>query len=198
MKKNIILASGSPRRKELLSRLVGKEFQIIKTNFEENNEEKIDYLELAKKHGLGKAKDVYDHLDSELKKNSIVIGADTFVVLDGEVLGKPLEEKKAYRMLKKQLGRVIEVVTGLCVIDGSCDKIYLETVVTKVHMAKLSDRDVLEYIMSEKPLDKAGAFGIQDKGAVFVEKIEGDYFNIMGFPLYYVNQLLLKCGYEVF
>lgn len=190
--RKIILASGSPRRKRLLEPLF-EDLVICPSDFEENNSEKISPVKLAKKHALGKARDV-----AKKFKNGIVIGADAFVVLNGEVLGKPKNEKDAFLMLKKQNGKWTKVITGVAVIDIENRKEYVETETTLVKMNKMTDREILDYIKTKDPMDKAGSFGMQDKGAVFVEKINGCYSNVVGLPLPRLRKMLKKCGVEIF
>jgi septum formation protein len=190
--RQVILASSSPRRKRLLEPLF-KDLIIEPSDFEENNYEKISPIKLAHKHALGKAKDVASRHSS-----GIVIGADAFVVLDGKVLGKPKDEEDAFLMLKAQNGRWTKVITGVAVIDIGKKKEIVEHEITKVKMNRMSDDEIWGYIGTGDPMDKAGSFGMQDKGAVFVEKIDGCYSNVVGLPLPRLRKMLKKCGVEVF
>ncbi|MCM2324946.1 MAG: Maf family protein [Candidatus Woesearchaeota archaeon] len=190
--RQIILASSSPRRKRLLEPLFSN-LKIQPSDFEENNSENILPAKLAMKHALGKAREV-----ASRNKSGIVIGADAFVVLDGKVLGKPKDEEDAFEMLKKQNGRWTEVISGVAVIDIDNDKEYAEYELTKVKMNKMTDEEILAYINTKDPMDKAGAFGMQDKGAVFVEKIDGCFSNVVGLPLPLLRKMLKKIGIEVF
>jgi septum formation protein len=190
--RQIILASSSPRRKKLLSPLI-KNLKIVPSSFEENNSEKINPKKLAEKHAVGKARDV-----AKKFKSGVVIGADAFVVLDGEILGKPKDEEDAFFMLKKQSGRWTDVISGIAVVDIDNSKEYVEHEITKVKMNRMSDDEIWRYIKTKDPLDKAGAFGMQDKGAVFVERIDGCYSNVVGLPLPRLRKILKQCGVEIF
>lgn len=192
MMKQVILASSSPRRKKLLSPII-KNLKIVPSSFIENNSEKIYPKKLAEKQAIGKARDV-----AKKFKSGIVIGADAFVVLDGEILGKPKGKKDAFDMLKKQNGKWTNVISGVAVIDIDNSKEYVEHEITKVKMNDMNDDEIWRYIKTKDPLDKAGSFGMQDKGAVFVEKINGCYSNVVGLPLPRLRKILKKCGVEVF
>jgi len=189
--KQIILASGSPRRKELLSTLIGGNFTIQTSDYEEDNTLNLDPKDLVLRHSLEKAKDV-----AKDNKEAIVIGADTIIVFENKVLGKPHTEEKAKEMLSMMNGKTVEVTTGLAVIDG--DDELQEFEVTKLQMKQMSEKEMDDYIATKEPLDKAGAFGIQGKGAVLVEKIDGCYFNVVGLPLFKLNSLLEKVGVSIF
>ena len=124
----------------------------------------------------------------------IMIAADTVVILNGKILGKPKNKKEAARMLRNLSGKEHKVITGVAVVNAKTKKLLQDVVITKVKFRRL-DRDLIEkYVASGKPLDKAGAYGIQGKGALLVESIEGDYFNVVGLPLNALNQLLEKFG----
>ena len=177
----IVLASKSPRRKKLLSQL-GIEFQVVPSTGDEiissQNPEDV-VLELAKQ----KASEV-----ALTQPDSLVIGADTIVVYKGRILGKPTDEYEAIQMLQQLSGNVHQVFTGVSLIKTSNDKRVLAKTSffqqTKVTFSTLSEREIEAYVATGSPLDKAGAYGIQDDwGAVFVENIEGDYYNVVGFPL---------------
>jgi len=123
-----------------------------------------------------------------------MIAADTVVILNGKILGKPKNKKEAARMLRNLSGKEHKVITGVAVVNAKTKKLLQDVVITKVKFRRL-DRDLIEkYVASGKPLDKAGAYGIQGKGALLVESIEGDYFNVVGLPLNALNQLLEKFG----
>jgi septum formation protein len=175
--KKIILASGSPGRKALLSQ-IGLQFEIDKSNYEEDMSLSMEPNELAKHLSLGKAKDV-----AQRHENSIIIAADTFCVLGKEILGKPHTTENAKIMLQKLSGKAHSVITGFTIIDTETGKEISKAVETKVFFASATEKDIDDYISSGEPLDKAGAYAMQHRGGVFVEKIEGDYFNIIGLPL---------------
>lgn len=187
--KKIILASASPRRKELLQMLIRDNFEIKTSDYQEDNTLKLSPKELVLCHSLEKGRDVARQL-----KEGIVISADTVVVFKNEVLGKPKTEEKAKEMLEKINGKTVEVISGIAVVDIENKKELQDFEITKVKMKKMSEKEIDDYIKSGEPLDKAGAFGIQGKAAVLVEKIDGDYFNVVGLPLFRLNNLLLKVG----
>jgi septum formation protein len=126
--------------------------------------------------------------------DKIVIAADTIVYKGQEILGKPKSEMDAYQMLKKLSGCSHKVITGVCLIDNNTNASYEDYEETKVFFKKLSDEEIRGYIKSGEPLDKAGAYGIQGLGGIFVKKIEGCYFNVVGLPVYKLNNLLGKMG----
>ena len=175
--KPIILASTSPRRKELLKK-TGLQFEVVASNFEEDMNAAMDPCELAKWLSFGKAEAV-----ARTRKNALVIAADTFIVLEGKLLGKPHTEARAKEMLKQLSGKVHLVITGFTIIDSEIGKSVSEAVQTKVFFKKLTAEDITRYVRSGEPLDKAGAYAIQGLGFALVEKIEGDYSNVVGFPV---------------
>lgn len=173
----IILASGSPRRKKLLEQ-IGIKFNIIKSSCSEDFDDNLTPEEIVKTLSLRKGKDVFLRTD----KNDIVISADTIVVLDGKIFGKPKDEADAFNMLRELKGKTHSVLTGLTVIKngGNITNVCVET---KVTFKSISDEEIKKYISSGECSDKAGAYGIQGKGAVLIEKIEGDFYNVVGLPL---------------
>ena len=184
--KRIILASSSPRRKEILE-ITGLVFEVIPSNYEENMNNDIPPVELAKELSKGKAEEVAMKHD-----NAIVIGADTFIALGNEVLGKPQNESDAIAMLQRLSGNSHSVITGLTIIDSSSDKTISEAVETKVYFKKLSNAEIQAYVSSGEPMGKAGSYAIQGLGSIFIEKIEGDYFNVKGLPLSNLVEKLKK------
>lgn len=178
----IILASGSPRRRELLTQM-GYKFEIQLPDVDENVSGKADEIVLILSRR--KAKAVAEKNDS-----GIIIAADTLVSLNGEALGKPIDEVDAYRMLHTLSGNTHEVFTGVTIIDAKSGKCESKSVRTGVCFRKLSDSEIHEYIASGKPMDKAGAYGIQGGAGKFVEKLEGSYDNVIGFPTKEVRDML--------
>lgn len=189
--KKIILASASPRRKQLLKQ-IGLRFKVEPSNYEENIRSALEPHELAQKISLQKAEVV-----ASKHKDAIVIAADTFIVFGGQILGKPGTEKEARKMLKMISGKSHSVITGLSIIDTGKNKKLSKSVETKIHMRKLTPPEINAYVESKEPLDKAGAYAIQGLGAVFVEKIEGDYFNVIGLPLSALTEALKEFGIYV-
>ena len=186
---SIVLASASPRRRELLE-MMGLEFEIVPAK-DELDAEGLPPAEAVAKIALGKAMSV-----AKLRaENDLVIAADTLVCLNGELLGKPKDEAEAFAMLKKLSGNEHQVYTGVAVSQG--DKSVSCAEMTKVRFCRMSDEDIKNYIATFEPMDKAGAYGIQGKGAVFIEGIEGDYFNVMGLPLHRLSLMLKEFGFSL-
>ncbi len=176
--KRLILASAS-RRRQILLRQVGLTFEVRESDIGEEFEKGLSIPENMKTLALRKAQAVVRPSD-----DAIVIGADTVVVLDNEVLTKPRDGRDACRMLAKLSGRTHEVYTGFVLLDSPTGNSASAVETTKVTFRNLSGKEIDEYVSSGSPMDKAGAYGIQDDyGAVFVERIEGCYYNVVGFPL---------------
>lgn len=194
--KKIILASASPRRHELLD-LLGIEHEVIPCKEDEKQIRVVDrsklevikeitqktieqmILELA----YQKVSCVSRILPANKKKDALVIGADTIVVLENEIIGKPKSKKEAISMLQKLLGNTHEVYTGLCILDLNADKILSAVEITAVSMIEWSLERIEAYVNVENILDKAGGYAIQGKGAAMIDRVEGCYYNVMGFPL---------------
>jgi septum formation protein len=191
--RQIILASASPRRKELLKQLIGDNFLVHASSYGESPYPGLHPEELLVKHSVKKARDVAKHFDSGL-----VISADTSVLFNGELLGKPQSPAKAEEMLKMLSGQRFRVITGLTVLDLDSGTEFSELESTTVWMDKISKDRISAYVRTGEPLDKAGAFAAQGKGAAFVEKIEGDFFNIVGLPLFRLGKILHRAGVSIF
>ena len=172
---NLILASAPPRRKELLS-LAGFDFEVITADVDEVLDPLLNPYELVMSLAFQKASAV-----AAMHSDKTVIGADTVVVLDGKVLGKPHSEEEAVQMLSDLSGRTHEVYTGVCLIKG--EKVHKFYECTKVSFYPLEKELIDEYVASKDCMDKAGSYGIQGNGCVLVKGIEGDYFNVVGFPV---------------
>ncbi|MGN0148652.1 MAG: Maf family protein [Clostridia bacterium] len=176
-----ILASGSPRRKELLS-AIGIDFDVVVSDADEDSISKdapveIYVQELALLKAAATAKNVLK------KKKALIIAADTIVTLDGKILGKPQDEDDAFNMLSELSGRTHAVYTGYCVMRISDGFTVCNRVKTDVTFKLLDDEKIRSYIRTGEPMDKAGAYGIQGLGALLIEKIDGDYFNVVGLPV---------------
>ncbi|MGC9002531.1 MAG: Maf family protein [Dictyoglomus sp.] len=192
MRKEIILASNSPRRIYLLGQ-IGIDFKVVSPNVEEEgNSERRSPVDIVKSNALKKVQKV-----AEEYRNAIIIGADTVVVLDGEIIGKPKDERDAIRILKRLRDRYHFVFSGVAVMETPEEKVLTSVVRSKVKMRDYSDEEIERYVATGEPMDKAGAYGIQGKGALLVEKIEGDYYNIVGLPLVRLNSLLNRFGYRL-
>lgn len=169
----IILASQSPRRQELL-KLITSDFEIKVSNVDETLPDKITPKEAVMYLSKIKAEPFAD-------SNDIVIGADTVVALDGKILGKPKSEENAKEMLRFLSGRTHSVFTGVTLASDKKTKTF--AVETKVKFFELTNEEIDAYIKTKEPFDKAGAYGIQGYGSLLVEKIDGDYFNVVGLPV---------------
>lgn len=183
----MILASQSPRRRELLS-LITDKFSIIPAKGEEIIGENVSPSEAVKMLARQKAVEIYSKY-----KDETIIAADTVVAIDGEILGKPHSAENAAEMLRKLSGRRHSVFTGVCVIhhDGETD-IFAEE--TQVEFYPLTEREIADYVATGEPMDKAGAYGIQGRGALLVKGISGDYYNVMGLPVGRLYRVLLGRG----
>lgn len=184
----LILASGSPRRKEILEKL-GFEFIIQKTDADESYPKGLAVSDIAQHLASVKAA-------TSLANNptDTVIGSDTIVVLEGRVLGKPVDADDARNMLRSLSGKTHKVYTGVCV--ASAKKTVSFTVETDVEFATLNDAEIEEYIASGEPMDKAGAYGIQGLGCRFVRSIKGDYYSVMGLPANRLYEVLKRFNLE--
>ena len=131
-------------------------------------------------------------------KNAIVIGADTFITYKNKVLGKPHTSKRAKKMLRQLSGKMNSVITGFSIIDTKTGKRVSRAIECRVYLRKMSNREIDAYIKTGEPLDRAGAYAVQERGSVFVRKTEGDFFTIMGLPIYELAQELKNFGVEVF
>ena len=186
---NIILASGSPRRKELLE-IITKDFEVFVSNIEEKLEVGESVEEQVENLAYNKAKDVFDKTQS----NRIVIGADTIVVKDGIIFGKPLTKENAVEMLKELTSgdRVHEVITGLTIIiekDGKIEE-HKTHEKTYVHLYDMKEQEIEEWVDSGMAMDKAGAYGIQCDFRKYIEKIDGNYDTVVGLPVSSVYQII--------
>lgn len=170
----VILASASPRRRELLAS-VFDEFECIPSDVEENIPCEIPAEQSAEFLAVKKAAHI-----AENHKDSLVIGCDTIVVFDGRVYGKPADESDAKRMLSELSGNIHKVITGVCLFYKGRSLSFSEE--TEVEFYPLSDEEIENYIRTGSPMDKAGAYGIQDKGLLPAKRIYGDYFNVVGLP----------------
>lgn len=192
----IILASGSPRRKELLAEVV-KTYEIIPSKFDEGElKNKIkDPEELVELLSYEKAKDVLNEVaNNESEEDFVIIAADTIVYFDGKVLGKPIDEADAFRMLKELQGNDNYVYTGMTVIIKRDNEIIEDTVNTKtiVTMKEMSDKDILDYIATKDPLDKAGAYAIQGIGSKNIKGFNGSYNSVVGLDIDKLKEILKK------
>ena len=181
---NMILASGSPRRKELLTQ-AGLTFRVMVSN-EEENTTASEPSEVVKELALLKSRSVLSALKKEagdaLADNTVIIGADTIVVRDGVILGKPADEEDALNILMSLSGRKHQVLTGVCALYNESPAIHFAEE-TLVEFTSYTEKEARAYIATKEPMDKAGAYGIQGLGSFLVKGITGDFHSVMGFPL---------------
>ena len=185
----IILASKSPRRKQILEQ-VGLDFEIEVSDFDETQIKFKTPQEMVEKLSLEKAKII-----AQGNPDAIIIGADTTVIFRKEIIGKPKSKEDAFRILSLLSGNTHEIVTGFTVIKGS--KSITKHITSKVKFKKLSEAEINAYVETGEPMDKAGGYGIQEKGGLFMENIEGDYFNVVGLPIFAVAEALKEFGVEI-
>ena len=197
--KTIILGSASPRRRELLAQ-IGAEFEVRVSNKEEVYHSNVPE-EIVKELALMKAENVAEELAEEnpagAVKSTVVIGADTIVVQDGKILGKPADEADAVRMLSSLQGRRHDVYTGVAVLDydeNGEKHVYNYPVGTAVYVNEMTEEEIRAYVETKDPLDKAGAYGIQGRFAAHIDRIEGDYYNVVGLPVSRVYRTLRELG----
>ena len=186
----IILASQSPRRKELLERMGIKDFETISPNVDESAFHGLPPEELVRRLSAEKAAAVA----GKVGEDAIVIAADTVVALEGAVLGKPADELEAFKMLSALSGVRHQVYTGVTVCRGGEKQTAHE--VTDVTFRELSEREIEDYISTGEPMDKAGAYGIQGYGALLIQGISGDYYNVMGLPVCRLSGMLARFGVD--
>ena len=190
----LILASASPRRRELLTR-IGLSFEVLPTRGEENPHSAIPE-EMVQELSAGKALEIYGSLEEQEKEEAVIIGADTLVAFENRVMGKPQDEKDAFDMLFLLQGKTHQVYTGVTLIytpkgETACKKLmFLEK--TDVTMYPMAEQEILEYIATGEPMDKAGAYGIQGRCAAYVREICGDYNNVVGLPVSRLYQELKR------
>ncbi len=191
--KKLILASASPRRRELLEQ-IGAVFQVCPAKGEEKIT-KTEPGEAAEELSREKCLEIFQSFEEDVT----VIGADTIVVLDGKILGKPGSADEAVQMLSTLRGRTHQVFTGVTVMSREGEKIQTVTFheSTQVSFYPMSDKEIEEYVRDGEPMDKAGAYGIQGKGAVFIREIRGDYNNVVGLPVAKLYQELKNMGIQI-
>lgn len=189
--KKIILASSSPRRRELLKR-IGLRFTVAGSGYEEEMHPTRRPRSLARHLSREKARSV-----ALRHRNALVIAADTFIAFEGKILGKPHTRKEAIQMLTSLNGKAHTVITGLTVIDADSGKTVSRSAATTVYFRKLTAGEIASYADTGEPLDKAGGYAIQGLGATLVRKIAGDFYNVVGLPLSLLVECLKEFGVEV-
>jgi septum formation protein len=190
---NIVLASSSPRRKDLLQE-IGLSFRVEASGVSEEVTGQVTPGRFVEILAERKARDVSSRMEGE---DVLVIGSDTVVVLDGKILGKPVDEGHAYELLSCLQGQTHEVYTGLSVIGCAENVVRTTHSSTRVTMNPMSPEKIRRYIATGEPMDKAGAYAIQGLGATLVSGIEGDYFTVVGLPLALLSAVLGEFGVQV-
>ena len=191
MKKRLILASGSPRRRELL-RNAGFTFEVIPPEVAEDNPDNEAPAMLVERLALDKAEAVAGRFHRQ--DNVVVLGADTVVVVDSTLLGKPASPAEARQMLQRLSDRTHEVITGVALVEPETARRTVAHETTRVFFRPLEPQEMEDYVATGEPLDKAGAYAIQGGASRFVTRVEGCYFNVMGLPVALVDRLLRECG----
>lgn len=187
----LVLASNSPRRRDLLNQ-AGYPFRVIVSEADELKADDIPPAELVMENARRKAADV----KGKSKAHEVILGADTLVIMDGKVFGKPKDEKEAIAMLTELSGKSHFVYTGIALIKG--EKLFQRAEATKVTFASLSDEDIARYAKSGEPLGKAGAYAVQGRAATFIKGIEGSFSNVVGLPLYALTDLAKEAGIDLY
>ncbi|MDQ1613706.1 MAG: nucleoside triphosphate pyrophosphatase [Pyrinomonadaceae bacterium] len=182
----LVLASSSPRRAEIL-RAVGWPFEAVAANVDETARDGEEVVEYVERLACEKAEAV-----AEGRASGLVVGADTVVAVGGQVLGKPSDDEDARRMLRLLSGRWHDVLTGVALVRAETGEVLVSHELTRVRFAPMSDEEIDGYIASGEPADKAGAYGVQGRASLFIEEIEGDYWNVVGLPV----RLLYKLAGE--
>jgi septum formation protein len=185
----LILASSSPRRSELL-RLAGLDFTVEPADIDERVQEGESPAKYVQRLAMEKAQAVWEHHAAENREDLRVLGADTTVVCDGVILGKPVDQADARRMLEKLAGRTHQVLTGIAVVSQR--GLFSEVDITQVFFDLIGEKEMVHYLASGEPMDKAGAYGIQGYAARWIPRIEGCFFNVMGLPLARTMALLAR------
>jgi septum formation protein len=182
----LVLASASPRRAEIL-RACGWPFESLAANVDESRHDHEDATTYVKRLAHAKAEVIVPRASG-----ATVVGADTVVVVDGEILGKPRDEGDARRMLRMLQGRSHQVLTGVAVLNGDTGRPRVAHEVTEVRFAEMKEEEIAWYVESGEPMDKAGAYAIQGLGARFIKGIKGDYSNVVGLPVRLLYELIVS------
>lgn len=183
----IILASSSPRREEMLNK-----YKLNPIIFPSEIDEKIIQGESPIQIAMALAFEKCFWASNHFKNSEVIIGADTIVVLEGNIIGKPKNEEDAFNILKTLSGKIHSVITGVCIIKANSNIKIIDYETTEVEFRNLSDDQIIRYINTKEPVDKAGAYGIQGYGQILVKKIDGCYSNVVGLPLGKLDYLLNK------
>ncbi|WAH35932.1 Maf family protein [Alicyclobacillus dauci] len=195
MKHRLILASGSPRRRQLLE-MLGLSFDIIVTNADESFEPSLPPANIVRELAHRKASAAVRSITGS-DERFVVVAADTVVVVDGDILGKPSTEDEAIDMLTRLQGRHHDVYTGVAVYDSTTDKTIGASVQTRVWMHPRAKEWLTWYVRTGEPMDKAGSYAIQGQGSLLVERIEGDFYNVVGLPVGKLDEIFTELGLSI-
>lgn len=187
----IVLASASPRRKTIMEMLGARDLKILPARGEEVMQDDAGPAETVERLSRAKALEVA----TKCSQSDVIIAADTIVWLHGRLLGKPADREEAARMLRELSGNSHEVYTGVTIVRG--DTVTSEHEVTRVLFRTLTEEEISSYIATGEPMDKAGAYGAQGIGALFIERIDGDFFNVIGLPVCRLGEMLKKQGVKL-
>ncbi|MES2965225.1 MAG: Maf family protein [Bdellovibrionota bacterium] len=192
----LVLASQSPRRRELLS-LAGFDFTTTSLQISEIPDENLNLPDQVRGLAVQKADAWWAQAKASERQGILLLTADTVVILDGQILGKPKDQKENRRFLKALSGRFHEVITAVCLVEGSTAKRVVDHDVAKITFRELTDSEIDEYVASGEGLDKAGGYGIQGPAGQFVAKLDGAFDNVMGLPVALVEKLLAENGWNL-
>jgi septum formation protein len=188
---HIVLASGSPRRRDLLDAL-GVEYEVVVSRYREDTGMKSYPSRVVMLHAQRKVQDV-----AERVRRGVIVGADTIVYHQRRTYGKPRDRADARRMLRELQGKTHAVYTGLALYDTAQERLAVDYMRTRVVMRKLDDAQIEHYFRMVNPLDKAGGYAIQEAGGVIIERVEGCYYNVIGFPVAKLDEMLRGFGYAL-
>ena len=191
MKRQIILASKSPRRKQLLEN-IGLKFKIVPSDVNEN----LISISFPKKYAGNLSREKAKKV-AEIYKDAIIIGADSIVIFKGKIIGKPKSLKNAKEILKRLSGQKHTVITGFTILDSKTNKSLTKSVSSRVFFKELTEKEINVYVKSKEPMGKAGAYAIQEKAGMFIEKVEGDFFNVVGLPIFALCKELQEFGINI-
>ena len=187
----LILASASERRKELLRKYITQKFEVVISNFDEK---KVKFNGNCSEYVIEIAKGKVNAVSNSIIEPVYIIGCDTVVYIDGKILGKPKDKKDAFNMLKLLSGKIHKVYSGIVIKDTASCNTYTDYACTSVKFSNISDDEIYNYLEKGEYADKAGAYGIQGSAALFVEKIDGCFYNVVGLPLNKLYKGLKKVG----
>lgn len=189
---NLVLASQSPRREEILKQ-IGLNFTIVPSKVNEAEFKHLSPIKMVKRLALKKAEEV-----AKLVEDALIIGADTVVYADKKIIGKPKTKLEAQEILSDLQGKKHDVISGIALLNSKTNEYLLSYDLTTVYFRQITEEEISAYLKTKEGMDKAGAYGIQGLGAVFIEKIEGSYYTVMGLPVHKLYLILKEFACQVF